>query len=130
MAITYYPLTIYCMERNHKNYLKTVRLETGLSQEEVAYMLGLKSTAYLCRLEQRKCAPSIRIILGCRILYKATLDAIIPAYMKDIEEEVCERANTLLTSLRKKEQTPLIRQKINSLRRIVAQMDKTAAYDG
>jgi len=50
------------------NYLKTYRRRAGLSQDELAYLLGCADGAKVSRYERRERQPSLETLLAYQVL--------------------------------------------------------------
>src|SRR5437660_4954901 len=47
------------------NYLRTYRKRSGLTQNDIAFLLGRKSAAQISRYERRRSVPSLRTAFAC-----------------------------------------------------------------
>src|SRR5437660_10555182 len=52
-----------------QNYLRTYRRKSGLTQQEVAFLLGRKNGAQLSRYEKRQHLPPLRTALACEAIF-------------------------------------------------------------
>lgn len=84
----------------------------GLTQVELAMLLGLEDRSCVSRLENGKRAPSGEDALACQILFGLTPSAMFPHTYALVEEEVMRKAyqlhlavnnTTSLSALRKRE---------------------------
>lgn len=66
------------MKGKNKNTLKRVCLGSGLTQQDVAYLLGLKSHQTISRIEHRKWMPSIGILIAYSIIFSTDFRSLIP----------------------------------------------------
>jgi transcriptional regulator with XRE-family HTH domain len=80
------------MERRLANYLRTYRLHSGLTQPELARLLGIKSASHVSRLERGKREPTTPIIIACTVIFGGQVADIFPAIFAVIEEDVVRRA--------------------------------------
>ena len=78
------------------NYLLSNRKRLALSQEEVAFLLGLGSGEEICRHERFAREPSLEIALAYEVIYKRSASELFSGLYQRIEEEVLARAKTLL----------------------------------
>lgn len=93
-------------------YLRTHRRKWGLSQKDLARLIGTIGCAQLSRYENSKRAPRIEVALACQVIF-----GVIPSIMfldtyASVEEEVMRNMarmdealenTTSLTGLRKRE---------------------------
>ena len=81
------------------NYLKTYRKRSGLSQREVAFLLGLKRADRLSRYEKRRQLPTLRIALACEAIFKAPTNDLFGGAVDSTEREVELRIQVLAAKL-------------------------------
>ena len=79
------------------NYLKANRKRLALSQDEVAFLLGTKSGAKVCRHEQFVREPSLETALAYEAIFKRSVSELFSGVYQKVEREVAERATTLLS---------------------------------
>lgn len=95
-------------------YLRTHRRAWGLTQKELARLIGLQSPSHVSRLEHGKCkrGPSYETALACQVLFGIEPRDIHPAIHREVEDRViraCYRMHqglensTNLSDLRKRE---------------------------
>jgi transcriptional regulator with XRE-family HTH domain len=77
------------------SYLRYHRRRWGLTQRELAYLLGLKSGSAISRIERNLVQPSLAIALACQVLFDATLLELFPEAFSAIESTIVERAGEL-----------------------------------
>lgn len=76
-------------------YLRKRRRELGLTQDELAILLGLKSRAYISRLENGKSFPSIEIAIACEIVFGECFCELFPELYAESKEKVITRFSLL-----------------------------------
>jgi len=86
------------------NYLRTHRKQLGLSQDEVAYLLGAVSGAKVSRYERFARGASLETALACEAIFKRQASELFVGLYQKIEKEVAARAKTL--ALRMDQQKP------------------------
>jgi transcriptional regulator with XRE-family HTH domain len=84
------------------NYLKTYRKKTGLSQREVAFLLGWKCGEQVSRYEKRHHLPSLRIALACAAVLNIPVTELFAGANDVIDREIQPRLATLRADLEKK----------------------------
>jgi transcriptional regulator with XRE-family HTH domain len=77
------------------NYLRSNRKRLALSQGEVAFLLGTKSGAKVCRYERFACEPSLETALACEAIFKRSVSELFPGLYQKVEREVAARAGAL-----------------------------------
>ncbi len=82
------------------NYLRTYRKRIGLSQEEVAFLLGWKSAAHLSRYENFARIPSLRAALALEIIFQTATKELFAGEYQNVEAAVCRRAKLLANRLK------------------------------
>ncbi len=93
-------------------YLRTHRRVWGLTQRELATLLGLKSTTHISRIENGKRAPSVESALACQVIFGIPPSAMFPRLYTLVEEKAMRNVyqmhlalshTTSLSDLRKRE---------------------------
>jgi len=82
-----------------KSYLRTHRRLWGLTQGELAYLLGLKSTTSVSRVERYERQPTFNIALASQIIFDRPPAELFPGPYSEIEEAVMRQANDLYERL-------------------------------
>jgi transcriptional regulator with XRE-family HTH domain len=73
------------------NYLRTLRLQWGLTQPELAGLLGVTESA-LSKFETQALAPTKNLILGIEVIFGQTAREAFPALYAQTERNVMRRA--------------------------------------
>jgi transcriptional regulator with XRE-family HTH domain len=84
-----------------KNYLRTCRKKLGLSQRQVAAIVGFKSPARVCDLELGVIMPTTRDCVAFGVLYKRSFRELWPMLSLEIEAEIDRRIRRLIGELEK-----------------------------
>ncbi len=74
------------------SYLHTLRKQWGLSQPDLASLLGVTGSA-LCRFENLSRRPSAEMIVGAEVLFGHSAKDVFPAFYHDIERTIVDRAS-------------------------------------
>jgi transcriptional regulator with XRE-family HTH domain len=77
-----------------KNYLRFYRRRSGLTQRELAYLLGLSDSA-ISRIERNLSQPTLKIALACQVLFGASPFELFPDAFAQVEETVKKRGAKL-----------------------------------
>ena len=75
-------------ERTVLCYLRTHRRVWGLTQRELASLLGFESAAHVSRLENGKRAPTVESALACQVIFGIPPSAMFPHAYDVVEERV------------------------------------------
>jgi transcriptional regulator with XRE-family HTH domain len=77
------------------NYLRSHRKRLGLSQDEVAFLLGAQSGAKVSRYEQFTREPSLATALACEVIFQTPTRELLGGLYQEIESQVAARAKAL-----------------------------------
>jgi DNA-binding XRE family transcriptional regulator len=80
------------MKTKNLNYLRSYRLRWGLSQGELAYLLGWSRSEVISRIEMKQRAPTLKLVIGCFVLFGAAAAELFPDLSSGIEADVIARA--------------------------------------
>jgi transcriptional regulator with XRE-family HTH domain len=86
-------------------YLHTHRRQWGFTQQEVAFLLGLKDRSSVAWLELGRRDPNIKSALGCEVLFGAAPRDLFPKTYGKIQDALLRRAYVLDQRL-KREASP------------------------
>jgi transcriptional regulator with XRE-family HTH domain len=75
-------------ERTVLCYLRTHRRVWGLTQQELASLLGFESAAHVSRIENGKRAPTVESALACQVIFGIPPSAMFPHAYDVVEERV------------------------------------------
>jgi transcriptional regulator with XRE-family HTH domain len=78
-----------------ENYLRMYRKRAGLSQDEVAYLLGGKSGTIASRYERFRRTPSLETALACEAIYGVPVKELFAGVSARAERLVRHRARLL-----------------------------------
>ena len=97
------------------NYAKTCRKKTGLNQNEVAYLIGLKSPHFISQTELGNEIPALSRLLIYHILCDKQIEKIFPDLSEKVSLDIFKRIAKLSKQLQHKKQTEIIKRKIINL---------------
>jgi transcriptional regulator with XRE-family HTH domain len=106
------------------NYLRTHRKRLGLSQDEVAYLLGAESGAKASRYERFAREPGFRTALACEAVFQRPIRELFAGLYERIEREVAERAKKLVLKTGHMKSGKHTARKHETLKRIAASKPK------
>jgi len=84
------------------NYLRTYRKRSGLSQADVAYLVGSKSRAQISQYERRNSVPPLHTALALQAALNVSVSDLYAGKYDSITQEVHRRAQCLTVELRTK----------------------------
>ena len=87
------------MQKKTACYLRPNRRRWGLTQSELALLLGVHSGSAISRIELGESAPTLEVALGCQILFGLTPMELFPGAFSSIEEQVIARGYELYENL-------------------------------
>ncbi|ESY51888.1 MULTISPECIES: helix-turn-helix transcriptional regulator [unclassified Mesorhizobium] len=87
------------MSRRLAIYLKTFRRQHGLSQKEVAFLLGLKSDTHISRIERYLREPSVETLIACSLIFGCPAEDLFPVLFVTSRQAVRERGQKLFEDL-------------------------------
>lgn len=85
--------------RTPVNYLRSYRLRWGLSQGELANLLGWKGPEVISRIEKKQRAPTLRLMIACFILFGTPAAELFPDISAGIEMDVMARVQEMYETI-------------------------------
>lgn len=116
------------MKRPLKSYLRTFRRSRGLTQKELAFLIGAESASTVSRLEQLKRLPNLAAAFACRVVFDTSGIEIFPGLFFEIKQAVEARANELYQELQG-DPSVATRVKLDFLESILARGETTPNSD-
>ena len=98
------------------NYIRSERKRRGLSQEEIAFLLGSESGAKVSRYERFRREPKLETALAYEALFTTSVHDLFAGVAEEAERETRKRARRLLRRLTMRTQHPAIARKVATLR--------------
>ena|SRR2546429_7838552 len=83
------------------NYLRKSRKSAGLSQDELAFLLGSKGGAKVCRYERFRQSPNLKTLLAYEILFRTPVQKLFRGLHQEVERDLLKRIRILLRKLAK-----------------------------
>jgi transcriptional regulator with XRE-family HTH domain len=97
------------------NYIRTCRKRAGLTQGEVAFLLGSKSSARVSRHERFKQTPDLETLLAYELLFQTPVRSLFNNKHKEVEQKLKHRIRLLLRKLTRLGKGRRIAKKIEML---------------
>lgn len=77
------------------NSIRFFRRRAGLSQDELAFLLGKNSGTFVCRIESGRRSATLETLLAFEAIFGVPLHELYPGRFRKVEETVKERAELL-----------------------------------
>jgi transcriptional regulator with XRE-family HTH domain len=97
------------------NYLKSNRKRLGLSQGDVAFLLGMQQGGQVCRHERFTRAPSLEVALAYEAILQRSACELFNGLYQQVEQQVAVRAKALIEGGRPSRQNTLRSQLLTNL---------------
>lgn len=109
--------------RKLQNYLRTYRKRFGLTQKEVAYLLGCTKAAKVSRYECFARLPSLKTALAYEAVFGVPVAELFAGIYQDIERATSRRARVLAHKKQKAKSPHTNGRKADLLRAIASTPD-------
>ncbi|HEX4961648.1 MAG TPA: helix-turn-helix transcriptional regulator [Thermoanaerobaculia bacterium] len=80
------------------NYIRMLRKQKGLSQDELAFLLGWKSGSAVSRLEQDRRKPSLETLLAMEAIFGIPIRELYAGKFQKVESAVKERVTLFISA--------------------------------
>ena len=104
------------MSRKLKNYLRTYRKRAGLSQVEMAYLLGCRSGAKVSRYERFARQPSLQAVFAYEVVFGVPARELFGGVFQQVEGATLRRAQSLVRKLKATKPDSIAARKLKVLR--------------
>ncbi len=108
------------MPRKLQNYLRTYRKHSGLSQDEMAFLLGYQSGTKVSRYERFARQPSLQVVLAYKIIFGVDARELFAGVFEDVERQTLRRVQLLTEKLSQARPSCLTDQKLAVLRAVTS----------
>jgi len=88
--------------RTRKNYLRTYRKKLGLNERQLAFLLGLKSSARISAMELGQAVPTARECIALRLLFAQSFEKLWPRVALGVEATTVTNIRRLIARLRRR----------------------------
>jgi transcriptional regulator with XRE-family HTH domain len=99
------------------SYLHTLRKQRGLSQPDLASLLGVTGSA-LCRFENLSRRPTAELVIAAEVIFGHGPKDVFPGFYRNIERTIVDRARAQHDRLESKTD-PAARVKLRLLAEII-----------
>lgn len=90
------------MTQQLASYLRTHRKKSGLSQRELAYVLGYNGKGQISRHEQRQSVPPLFIALAYEAIFRVPVSELFPGFYQTAVQAIETRLGELENALQQK----------------------------
>ena len=108
------------MAQKLANYLRTYRRRAGLTQNEVAFLLGTASGTRVSRYERFDRQPGLPTAFAYEVVFAVPQRQLFGGLYERVEHQVRGRAGALIKRLEAGKVDPRTRLKLAALRRIIS----------
>ena len=88
--------------RRLENYLRTNRKHSGLTQQEVAFLLGCENGGQVSRYEKRHRLPPLKTALACERIFGVPIAELFAGVMQEVDKDIEKRRSELKSRLQSK----------------------------
>jgi transcriptional regulator with XRE-family HTH domain len=103
-----------------QNYLRTYRKRSGLSQDEVAFLLGCQTGTKVSRYERHSRKPSLETLFAYEVMFGAPARELFAGAYQKVEKRIFNRAQLLTRKLNRATPTPMATRKLQILEAITS----------
>ena len=111
------------------NYLRTHRKKLGLSQREMASLLGCRSGAKVSRYELSARIPTLHVILAYEVIFQKPVSELFAGLYDRAERQTRRNMRLLLGRLKRRRGDPALARKIANLRAVVEGASDDMRYE-
>ena len=104
------------------NYLRAHRKRLGLSQKDLASLMGCKSGAQFSRYERFEVEPQLETAFMCGLILSESLNVLFEGMYRQAEIRLRKQAQGLLKQYRQAEPTPEVQAKIQILETLCSRL--------
>src|SRR5262245_59281885 len=105
---------------NLPNYLRTYRKRSGLSQDEVAFLLGFKGGTKVSRHERFSRQPNLETVFAYETIFGVPARELLAGIFQKVEEAIQKRAQVLAEKVNAEKPNRITTQKLERLRALTS----------
>ena len=111
------------MSQQLHNYLRTYRKRCGLSQSDVAFLLGCEYGTKVSRYERKSRIPITETLFALEIIFQAPAKDLYGGVYAQVEQQVIRRAKLLKKQTDKHSSSPRQKRKLEALIAIISAVE-------
>jgi transcriptional regulator with XRE-family HTH domain len=100
---------------NLENYILTERKRAGLSQQELAYLLGMKSSSTVSRCENFERSVSLDAAIALEVVFGVSIRELFAGRYEQVAKKTIDRVDCLGAKLSNAPQTRYTKHKVEVL---------------
>ena len=108
------------MSHKLQNYLRTYRKRSGLSQDEVAFLLGCQKGTKVFRYERFVRKPSLETLFAYEVVFGAPVRELFAGAYQKVEKRISNRAQLLTRKLNRATPDRMATRKLEILQAITS----------
>ena len=108
------------MSAKLQNYLRTYRKRSGLSQDEVAFLLGCQSGTKVSRYEHSQRKPTLETLFAYEMVFGVPARELFAGVYQKVEKRILNRTHLLTRKLSRATPTPMAARKLQILKAITS----------
>ena len=108
------------MSHKLENYLRTYRKQSGLSQDEVAYLLGCQNGTKVSRYERFARKPSLETLFAYEVVFGAPARELFAGAYQKVEKKMSKRAQLLARKISRATPNSMATRKLQILKAITS----------
>ena len=116
-------------QRRLPNYLRASRKQAGLSQDDLAFLLGCESGTKVSRYEMFRRQPGLPTVFALEAIFGKPARELFAGMYEDAEQQTAERARRLIQRLNKHGDGAQLRRKLALLQTIAGDAPNTSDGD-
>ena len=114
---------IHTMAQRLKTYLRPFRRRWGLTQQELAFLIGVRNGTVISRIEGSKKAPRLEWAVACAVVFDTRAIELFPGLFSEVRGDVLRRATELYEELQGNP-SKTTRLKLDFLETVLARLEK------
>jgi len=103
-----------------ENYLRTYRKRSGLSQDEVGFLLGCQNGTKVSMYERSARKPSLQTLFAYEVVFGVPARELFAGAYQKVEKKISKRAQLLTRKLNRATPTPMATRKLQILKAITS----------
>jgi DNA-binding XRE family transcriptional regulator len=103
------------------NYIRTHRKRTHLTQDEVAFLIGARSGAVVCRHERFRQTPNLQTIIAYEILFRTPVRTLCGGVNQKVQDKLIARIRLLIRKLTRSGRGHLTVRKLEALNAVLVE---------
>jgi transcriptional regulator with XRE-family HTH domain len=111
------------------NYLRMARKRAGLSQADVAYLLGCQSGAKVSRYERFARRPTLETAIAFEVLFGTPVSDLFEGIADELRHETLKRVRRLERRLKARQSDPALVRKLATLKLLSTPEVEEAVYE-